>query len=45
VYLRAPALADLVALPARGLTPLQMRPANLEDVFLKLTGQDIHADA
>lgn len=27
------------------LTPLQNRPSNLEDVFLKLTGKDISADA
>lgn len=27
------------------VTPLQIRPANLEDVFLKLTGQDISDEA
>lgn len=26
---------------ASGITPLQLRPANLEDVYLKLTGQDL----
>lgn len=28
-----------------GLHPLQIRPANLEDVFLKLTGKELTADA
>jgi lipooligosaccharide transport system ATP-binding protein len=45
VYCRASRLEDLVALQTRGLTALQIRPANLEDVFLKLTGQEINIDA
>lgn len=37
---RAAALESLAALQAEAETPaLQMRPANLEDVYLKLTGQ------
>lgn len=45
-YLRAPRLEDLTSLEVKlGFTPLQLRPANLEDVFLKLTGKEIHADA
>lgn len=39
---RAPRLEDLTALQAAAGTPaLQLRPANLEDVYLKLTGQDL----
>jgi lipooligosaccharide transport system ATP-binding protein len=46
IYLRTPALVDLTALHAeQGLIPLQIRPANLEDVFLKLTGQELSNDA
>jgi lipooligosaccharide transport system ATP-binding protein len=30
---------------SQNLQPLQIRPANLEDVFLKLTGQEINQDA
>lgn len=45
VYLRAKALADLTAFHSdHGLNPLQIRPSNLEDVFLKLTGQEITAN-
>jgi lipooligosaccharide transport system ATP-binding protein len=40
--LRAPALAELVDFQrVHGLAPLQMRPANLEDVYLKLTGEEL----
>jgi lipooligosaccharide transport system ATP-binding protein len=46
IYLRTPTLADLTAFHAdQGLIPLQIRPANLEDVFLKLTGQELSNDA
>ncbi len=44
-YLRANSLDDLVQLREHGLHALQMRPSNLEDVFLKLTGQELAADA
>lgn len=46
VYVRANALSDLTSLHSdHGLNPLQIRPSNLEDVFLKLTGQELSADA
>ena len=46
IYLRAPSLAELTSLHNNhGLNPLQIRPSNLEDVFLKLTGQELSADA
>lgn len=46
VYLRARSLADLTTFHSEhGLTPLQIRPANLEDVFLKLTGKELSQDA
>jgi len=46
IYIRTQALKDLTAFHTdHGLTPLQIRPSNLEDVFLKLTGKDISADA
>lgn len=39
---RAPRLESLTDLQARsGTRALQLRPANLEDVYLKLTGQDL----
>lgn len=39
---RAPQIEDLTALQtASGTRALQLRPANLEDVYLKLTGQDL----
>ena len=39
---RAPGLDELTALQsATGTRALQLRPANLEDVYLKLTGQDL----
>lgn len=45
IYLRAKSLNDLTAFHSdHGLTPLQIRPSNLEDVFLKLTGQEITAN-
>lgn len=46
LYLRAASLPELTSIHAEhGLTPLQIRPSNLEDVFLKLTGKDLAADA
>jgi lipooligosaccharide transport system ATP-binding protein len=46
VGLRAPDLAQLTALCAQSaLTPQILRPANLEDVFLKLTGRGLSDDA
>jgi lipooligosaccharide transport system ATP-binding protein len=42
---RAPGMDDLVGLQhAAGLTALQLRPANLEDVYLKLTGRELDDD-
>jgi lipooligosaccharide transport system ATP-binding protein len=46
IYLRSPSLPDLTSIHSNyGLTPLQIRPSNLEDVFLKLTGQELSVDA
>lgn len=46
IYVRTNSLDELTALHSKNnLTPLQIRPSNLEDVFLKLTGQDLTADA
>ena len=46
LYLRGSALSDLTLVHSKyNLTPLQIRPSNLEDVFLKLTGQEISLDA
>lgn len=45
-YLRVNSLSELTQLhDTQKLTPLQIRPANLEDVFLKLTGQDLSSEA
>lgn len=42
---RTPRLEDLLALQERaGVAALQLRPANLEDVFLKLTGEELEAN-
>jgi lipooligosaccharide transport system ATP-binding protein len=39
---RAPRIEDLTQLQAAsGTRALQLRPANLEDVYLKLTGQEL----
>jgi lipooligosaccharide transport system ATP-binding protein len=39
---RAPSIETLAQLQAvSGTRALQLRPANLEDVYLKLTGQDL----
>lgn len=46
VYLRAPNLDEISRFHSEhGITPRQIRPTNLEDVFLKLTGQELSADA
>ena len=46
LYLRAKDLDSLTRIYSQNaVTPLQIRPANLEDVFLKLTGQELAADA
>ena len=46
VYVRTNSLNDLTVFHSQhGLSPLQIRPSNLEDVFLKLTGQELSADA
>lgn len=46
VYVRTGALAKLTDFHSQhGLQPLQIRPSNLEDVFLKLTGQELSSDA
>jgi hypothetical protein len=43
---RAPALDDLVQLQRElGIEAQQLRPANLEDVFLKITGEGLDQDA
>ncbi len=45
-YLRTATLSQITSLHERtNLQPLQIRPANLEDVFLKLTGKELAADA
>jgi lipooligosaccharide transport system ATP-binding protein len=46
VYVRAPELEQLLDFQQRhGLTAVQLRPSNLEDVFLHLTGEELTADA
>ena len=46
VYLRTQSLSNLTAFHLdHGLMPLQIRPSNLEDVFLKLTGKELALDA
>ncbi|MGE0616810.1 MAG: ABC transporter ATP-binding protein [Bacteriovoracia bacterium] len=46
VYVRAGALEDLTNFHSvHGLRPLQIRPSNLEDVFLQLTGKELASDA
>jgi lipooligosaccharide transport system ATP-binding protein len=42
---RSPSLEDLLSLQEKcGEKALQLRPANLEDVFLKLTGEELSTD-
>jgi lipooligosaccharide transport system ATP-binding protein len=46
MYVRAPQLEMLLDLQTKTARPaVQLRPSNLEDVFLKLTGQELSADA
>ncbi len=46
VYVRAPHLNQLIDFQSEVKIPaLQLRPSHLEDVFLKLTGQELTADA
>ncbi len=46
VYARVADLAELTRFyTEHGLAPLQIRPSNLEDVFLQLTGKELSADA
>ena len=46
IHLRAPTLSELTAFHSEhGVIPQQIRPANLEDVFLKLTGQELSSNA
>ncbi len=46
LYVRTPQLVELTKFHSdHGLTPQQIRPANLEDVFLKMTGQELTTDA
>ena len=46
LYVRTNSLSKLTAFHSdHGLSPLQIRPSNLEDVFLKLTGQELSSDA
>jgi lipooligosaccharide transport system ATP-binding protein len=43
--IRAPQIEDLMALQQRtGTQALQIRPSNLEDVYLKLTGSELNDD-
>jgi len=42
---RAPRFDDLLDLQrASGVVAVQLRPANLEDVYLKLTGRELEED-
>lgn len=46
IYLRTKTLNELTLFHLdQKLNPLQIRPSNLEDVFLKLTGQELGVDA
>lgn len=46
IYVRAPELDQLIEFQKRqNSSAVQLRPSNLEDVFLKLTGQELNADA
>lgn len=46
IYLRTNSLNELTAFHTdHALIPVQIRPSNLEDVFLKLTGQELAANA
>lgn len=46
LYVRAPSLENLLDLQReQNVEALQLRPSHLEDVFLKLTGAELNADA
>ncbi len=46
VLVRAPTMEDLLGLQRElGVEARQLRPANLEDVFLKITGEELGQDA
>jgi lipooligosaccharide transport system ATP-binding protein len=46
IYVRAPRLDNLVDFQTTvGRQAVQLRPSHLEDVFLKLTGQELTVDA
>jgi lipooligosaccharide transport system ATP-binding protein len=46
IYVRAAKFEDLLSFQEKlGKMAVQLRPANLEDVFLKLTGQELNTDA
>lgn len=46
VYIRTQTLSNLTTFNVdHNLVPLQIRPSNLEDVFLKLTGKELATDA
>jgi lipooligosaccharide transport system ATP-binding protein len=43
--IRTPQIEELIGLQsATGVTAIQLRPANLEDVYLKLTGEELSED-
>lgn len=42
--LRVPAMEQILKMQTGGLQPIMMRPSNLEDVYLKLTGQELGAN-
>ena len=46
IYLRTETLSDLTTIHSEfGLEPIQIRPSNLEDVFLQVTGKELSANA
>ena len=46
LYVRMPEISELTTFHSvHGLMPQQIRPTNLEDVFLKMTGQELSVDA
>ena len=46
IYLRTQTLSDLTTIHSDfGLEPLQIRPSNLEDVFLQVTGKELSINA
>lgn len=46
LYLRTTSFHELSLIPSQhNINPLQIRPSNLEDVFLKLTGEELSSDA